>query len=104
MFLAKYDPDGNHLWSFRLGGLDTENPEAVTSDPSGNIVLTGSFDGTMDFGGGNLAGSDDVFVAKYDAGGNHLVTKAFGYRDCSAAISPGLVLGERSSRCPQMNQ
>ncbi len=43
-------------------------------------MLTGYFSGSADFGGGTLtsAGSDDIFLAKYDASGNHLWSKRFG--------------------------
>jgi len=52
----------------------------VAADPAGNILVTGSMAGTIDFGGGPLtsAGSSDVFLAKYSAGGAVLWTKHLG--------------------------
>ena len=39
----------------------------VAVDGSGNAVVAGDFQGTVNFGGGNIvsAGSYDIFVAKY---------------------------------------
>ena len=44
------------------------------------MLVTGFFEATVDFGGGGLtsAGLGDIFVAKYDAAGNHLWSKRFG--------------------------
>jgi hypothetical protein len=76
----------------------------VAVDGAGNVLLTGDFDGTVDFGGGPLtsAGSDDIFVAKLDAQGNHLWSKRFGdsyYQQADAvtvdgARNEGCVLSE----------
>ena len=40
----------------------------VASDAAGNVLVTGFFEGTVDFGGGPLmsAGSSDVFVVKLE--------------------------------------
>src|SRR5579871_1167393 len=48
--------------------------------PDGSVLLAGSFEGTIDLGGGPLrsAGGDDVFVARLDASGKHLWSKRFG--------------------------
>jgi FlgD Ig-like domain len=81
--VAKYDANGNHLWSKRFGDENDQVGEGVAVDASGNIVIAGWFTGTVDFGGGPLtsAGYDiDIFVAKFDADGNHLWSKRF---DCS---------------------
>ena len=70
MFLAKYDAAGNHVWSLQLGGPSFDDGFGVTADASGNVIVTGSFNGTADFGGDPLtsAGGRDVFLAKYRGG------------------------------------
>jgi hypothetical protein len=79
-FAAKYDTNGLHVWSRRLGGSDNETAYAVTADVSGNIIVTGEFIGSADFGGGPLvsAGWRDIFVVKYDANGAHQWSQRYG--------------------------
>ena len=74
MFMAKYSPAGAHLWSKSLGSTGNDYAYGVALDGSGNVLVTGYFSGTMDFGGGPLTieGSQDVFVAKYSPAGTYL--------------------------------
>jgi hypothetical protein len=46
----------------------------VSVDAAGNIFIGGSFEQSIDFGGGPLAasGGSELFVAKLDSNGNHL--------------------------------
>lgn len=80
IFLAKFDPWGYLLWSKRFGDLDGQQASLVTADIYGNVLLAGSLNGTMDFGGGSLTsiGLNDIFLAKFDDQGNHLWSKRFG--------------------------
>jgi hypothetical protein len=89
IFLAKYDATGTHLWSKRFGGTSDDNGYSVTADASGNVVVVGGFQETVDFGGGNRvsAGGDDIFIAKYDANGMHLWSHRFGSVEYDAALS-----------------
>jgi hypothetical protein len=70
----------------------------VAFDVDGNLLLTGSFQGSVDFGGGALESvvipgtggpSWDVFVAQLDPAGEHLYSKAFGSigRDVGLAVA-----------------
>ncbi|HVE66119.1 MAG TPA: nucleotide-binding protein, partial [Thermoanaerobaculia bacterium] len=79
-FLAKYSATGVHIWSKRLGSTGNDVGLAVGTDPSGNVVVGGTFSGTVDFGGGPLtsAGMRDLFLAKYDAAGGFLWAQRFG--------------------------
>ena len=79
-FLAKYDEDGNHLWSQNFSSTDLDQGFDVAIDGAGNVLVTGQFCGTMDFGGGPLvsAGESSIFLAKYDAAGNYLWSQHFG--------------------------
>jgi len=81
IFLARFDSNGNHKWSKRFGGIDDEGASSVSVDSSGNVYITGNFNGsTIDFGGGALtnAGSFDIFLARFDSNGNHKWSKRFG--------------------------
>ncbi len=80
IFFAKYDPSGSHMWSRNVGGTHTEQGLAITTDGSDNVLATGYFKRTSDFGGGPMtsAGEGDVFLVKYDPNGAHLWSQAFG--------------------------
>jgi hypothetical protein len=80
IFVAKLDPDGNHIFSKRFGDAATQDASSVVIDPAGNIVFVGSSYGAVDFGGGAVAnaGQSDVFVVKLDPDGNHILSKPFG--------------------------
>lgn len=69
-----------HQWSESFGGTGTESPQDVKLDAAGNIYVTGYFNGTTNLGGANLVslGSDDGFVAKYNAAGMHQWSLRFG--------------------------
>jgi len=64
-FVVIYDAAGEHVWSQLLPGTE---PGAVAFDPSGDVIVTGSAIGTVDFGCGPVtsAGDEDVFVVKLD--------------------------------------
>jgi hypothetical protein len=79
-FAVKLDADGNHLWSKRFGDVENDAAAHIATDALGNVLLTGNFHGTIDFGGAPLTsgGDADVFVTKLDADGNHVWSKAAG--------------------------
>lgn len=71
---------GDHLWSMSFGAGSDQQVAAIATDPTGSLILVGSFFGSIDFGGGALtsAGSSDVFVAKFDPYGMHEWSQGFG--------------------------
>lgn len=72
-FLASYAADGSYRWAKLLGGA-TNNDEglALATNAAGTVVLSGTFGGTVDFGGGALvANGTDGFVAAFDSAGAH---------------------------------
>lgn len=70
-FVTKLRPDGTHLWSTMLGGDGLGGVQALAIAANDDIVIGGSFNGTLDYGGGSLvsAGREDAFVAKLDPDG-----------------------------------
>ncbi|MCW3105228.1 MAG: hypothetical protein JWO09_3668 [Bacteroidetes bacterium] len=77
IFLAKYDSNGNVLWAKSAGGSGEDVSRSVSTDPLGNVYITGAFVGsTSTFGSTTLsnsnAGYGDIFIAKYDPNGNVL--------------------------------
>ncbi len=79
--MVKLDPDGNHIWSRALGGAFDDRVDAIATDSSGNVIVVGTFGGTVDFGGGPFTSTGPVntsaYVVKLDADGNHMWSKSF---------------------------
>ncbi|WP_437756218.1 hypothetical protein [Sorangium sp. So ce1389] len=67
-------------WARGFGGSSTDNGLSIASDAAGNYYVTGSFQGTVDFGAGPLtsAGGQDVFLLKLDPSGALIWSKRFG--------------------------
>lgn len=80
MFLAKYNTAGIHQWSQRFGSTLTDEGDGITLDGTGNVLVTGAFTGTVNFGGGNLVGVGlkDIVLAKYNSSGTHQWSKQVG--------------------------
>lgn len=79
-FVAKLDPNGAHIWSKGFGGTGGDRPNSCAFDAAGNVLVTGVFSNTINFGGGPLvsAGGGDFFIVQLDASGNHQWSKATG--------------------------
>ena len=83
-FVVKLDAAGNYLWARSFGGTGTDLGSGVAVDGSGNLLVTGIFQGTVDFdpgaGTANLtsAGGDDAFVVKLDSAGSYAWAQAWG--------------------------
>lgn len=80
VFLAKLDPNGNHVWSARYGDDNVQNARGLAVDSAGNVVVVGYFENMVNFGGGALtsAGMLDMFVAKFNTAGMHQWSRRFG--------------------------
>ena len=79
-FVAKFDPSGKLLWSHGFAGYGVQDANQVVFDAAGDVVLTGEFQGSVDFGGGalpNPGGTNAVGIAAFDASGKHLSSKLF---------------------------
>lgn len=73
-FIAKYDTEGNLLWSSYYGGPQTDRPYGLTTDSQGNVYLGGS--SHSEFGIATigsyqdvLSGMDDIFIVKFNENG-----------------------------------
>ncbi|MEI6488500.1 MAG: T9SS type A sorting domain-containing protein [Bacteroidota bacterium] len=86
-FFAKYTTNGDYVWAKTIEGQATG--VSISADKYGNVFLTGSYYGTVDFdpnaGISNLSsvpGSQsyygDAYFAKYDINGNYLWAKSIG--------------------------
>lgn len=70
----------SHLWSHSYGDANPQGGISVTTDAFGNVYMTGSFYGTVDFGGGSLisAGGADIFLVKFSSAGFYQWGQRFG--------------------------
>ncbi len=69
-FIAKHDSNGNTQWAKNAGGTSADVGFSIATDALGNAYATGFFSSSsINFGTGALtnAGSQDLFVVKYDA-------------------------------------
>jgi len=80
IFLSKYDANGHLLWVQQAGGASFDEGMGLEIDYLGSIIATGIFSGTATFGNITLvsAGSNDVFLAKYDPDGNIIWARRIG--------------------------
>ena len=78
-FVAKYSSAGAVLWAARIAGTGDDTGRGITTDPSGNVFVTGQYSAALTIynqgfsgtAGATLsnAGVDDCFVAKYSSAG-----------------------------------
>lgn len=85
LFISKLSGSGNYTWAKSIGGLDNDQAYGLAVDESGNISLTGSFKGSVDFDPDPVSGFDlvsngieDVFLLQLNASGNFLYAGSFG--------------------------
>jgi hypothetical protein len=83
-FIVKYSTTGNVVWA---KAAIFASPNAITSDASGNLFITGYYNGTALFDNLSLTNSNtnpsiintsDIFIVKYSAAGNALWAKKAG--------------------------
>lgn len=70
--LAKYDVNGDPLWSKNFGNAFNDVAGGLAVDPAGNITMAGSFDKSISFGAGDdhtSLGESDAFVARFTTDG-----------------------------------
>jgi hypothetical protein len=82
VFVAKYDATGAYVWAVRWGDAQDQTGMSLDVNTAGDIVVSGRYKGTLDFGGGltitATATADDVFVAKLTTAGAVVWAKSFG--------------------------
>ncbi len=68
IFVLQLDPEGTALWGKRFGDAAAQEGRAVAVDAAGDVYLTGSYNGALDFGVGSLpvagAAGSNLFVAR----------------------------------------
>ena len=70
IYVVKFDASGNVVWAKSVGGINDDFGQSISTDASGNVLITGNFISTsLSFGTTTLnnEGVSDIFVAKLDA-------------------------------------
>lgn len=84
VFIAKYDTDGNHIWSKSIGAEEDDTGYSIDCDDQGNVFIGGNFKDTVDFdpGPGNYslisAGDFDIFIMQLNSYGEFIWARAIG--------------------------
>ena len=72
VFIQKLDANGNLKWARSLGGPSYDQGESIITDISGNVYVTGYYQGTVDFDPSAATslltsnGNEDVFIQKFN--------------------------------------
>ncbi len=81
-YIMKRSPDGALEWVRGFGGTGLDVAWAVGVNAAGDVAVAGTFQGTVDFGGGPRVGAStstyDAVVARYDSQGNHVFSQTWG--------------------------
>ena len=68
IYIAKYDKNGNGLWSATAGGYERDYPNCINTDKDGAVYVTGGIASTSaKFGNHSISAGngDNMFIAKY---------------------------------------
>jgi hypothetical protein len=84
VYLVKTNPQGDFIWAKNFGGSNDDIPSEIVISATGNVYLTGIFEGTADFNPEAAVssltsiGQQDVFVLKVNSNGQYLWAKSIG--------------------------
>ncbi|MBP7808443.1 MAG: T9SS type A sorting domain-containing protein [Bacteroidia bacterium] len=77
-FVFKTDPNGNFLWAKQIGYTSIVTPNLLSLDNSGDLIVGGAFQNSVDFDPGPVSysltsfGSSDIFFLKLSPAGNFI--------------------------------
>lgn len=97
-FVAKLDTAGALQWARQFSGAAEEHGNSIAVDANGAVVLTGSFQDTVDFDPGVetfelSAEGSDIFLAKLSPNGEFVWARAFGGSEADEGIAVALDSG-----------
>ncbi len=78
IFISKTSPSGDVFWAQPIGGPGTDHANSIAMDRERNVIVTGSFHGTVDFDPGpnvfplSAGVNGDAFITKLDENGDFL--------------------------------
>jgi len=82
VFVSTLGLDGSYGWTRTFGSTGFEGGTGIAADPAGNVVITGTFRGAVDFDPGpafdvhrQVGGIEDIFVTKFYSDGSYAWTR-----------------------------
>ena len=84
IFITKMDLSGNYIWSKSVGSVSDEEGKSVSIDKSGNVLVTGFFNGSVDFNPGPADyyraadAARDAYILKLNKDGDFTWVKILG--------------------------
>ncbi len=79
IFITKINSNGTYGWTKRMGGTSQDLGNDITTDSSGNVYVTGSFGGTvnfgLDFGNTDIKTGGGTFITKINSNSAYGWTK-----------------------------
>ena len=80
IFLADFNASGSSHWALRAGGVGDDTALGMRLLPNGLVYLVGCFQGSATIAGSSLtsAGTNDIFLAKFNTGGAQLNARPAG--------------------------
>jgi hypothetical protein len=101
VYFASWGPDGNFRWVLKSGGVqDKSDPGryiemglSIATDPSGNVVASGTYRSNSTFGSTTLAAWDhtDIFITK--------ITQQSSFRTSEAMAKPAITPPDSATFC-----
>ncbi|GJM33549.1 MAG: hypothetical protein DHS20C18_25500 [Saprospiraceae bacterium] len=98
IFLLKLDPIGGFLWASRIGSNVLDISNSIALDASGDLYITGNFNGAADFDPGpgvttlTPVGLSDVFISKFSSTGLFIWARQIG--DTGQDIARSIAVGQ----------
>ena len=92
IFIEKFDSNGNLIWIKTIGANEDDRGRSIISDAAGNVYVTGTFTGLVDFDPSQnvfeLTGRAPVdnFILKLNPNGDFLWAKNFGDISSNAIV------------------
>jgi hypothetical protein len=79
-FVAHLDDNGNTMFALRFGDAAEQSARAIAVDVTGDLLVAGGFQGTLDAGDGPITsdGGEDVFFTRLDPMGVAIQTMRWG--------------------------
>ncbi len=78
VYVVKFSANGSFIWARTFGGPGYDDAERIRIDRSGNVIVIGSFQSSVDFNPDagvktiSSNGGDDCYVLKLDKNGNYI--------------------------------